>query len=216
MESLNLADIFVTFLALMGPQKVLLSFARLGRTLDVRSIRRVAWACSIAAACVGVVCALAAPWIATFFHISAASLGLAAGLTLFIYSVGLVLGLHFDAPAAPESVADSPDPSHPMLSGFRQMLLPFVVSPLAITADLLESLDAHGWAGRWVVAGAFVAVAGINLVCAWLSASLLRSTHDLVLEVLSRLLAILLAAVGVQLFLAGLAALGVMPGQGGH
>jgi multiple antibiotic resistance protein len=61
MESLNLADTFVAFLALMGPQKVLLSFARLGRTLDVRSIRRVASACSIAAACVGVACALSAP-----------------------------------------------------------------------------------------------------------------------------------------------------------
>jgi hypothetical protein len=45
MESLNLADVFVTFLALLGPQKVLLSFARLGRALDVQSMRRVAGAC---------------------------------------------------------------------------------------------------------------------------------------------------------------------------
>jgi len=34
MDSLNLADTFVTFLALIGPQKVLLSFGRLSRTLD--------------------------------------------------------------------------------------------------------------------------------------------------------------------------------------
>jgi multiple antibiotic resistance protein len=216
MESLNLADTFVTFLALLGPQKVLLSFARLGRALDVRSMRRVAWACSLAAACVGVLCALTAPWLASFFHISNASLGLAAGLTFFIYSVGLVLGLHFDALVVPESDMDGPDASHPILSGFREMLLPFVVSPLAVAADLLESLTAHGWAGRWAVAGAFVTVAGIDLVCAWLFAPLLRRTHELVLEVLSRLLGILLAAVGVQLFLQGLAALGVMPGKGGH
>lgn len=39
MESLNLADTFVLFLALLGPQKVLLSVARLTRTLDARSIR---------------------------------------------------------------------------------------------------------------------------------------------------------------------------------
>lgn len=43
MESLNLADTFVTFLALLGPQKVLLSFARIARTLDARSVRAVPW-----------------------------------------------------------------------------------------------------------------------------------------------------------------------------
>ena len=34
MDSLNLADTFITFFALFGPQKVLLSFARLSRTVD--------------------------------------------------------------------------------------------------------------------------------------------------------------------------------------
>ena len=58
MESLNLADTFVTFLALLGPQKVLLAFAHLARTMDVRRVRLVAWTCSLAAAGVGVVSAL--------------------------------------------------------------------------------------------------------------------------------------------------------------
>ena len=38
----------------------------------------------------------------------------------------------------------------------------------------------------------------------------------IVLDVLSRLLGVLLAAVGAELFLQGLAALGVLPGSGGH
>lgn len=214
MESLNLADTFVTFLALLGPQKVLLSFARLSGTLHVGAVRTVAWTCSLAAACVGVVCALAAPWLTSFFHISAGALGLAAGLTFFIYSIGLVLGLHFES--LNTAHADEADPKHPLHSGFREMLLPFVVSPLAVAADLLESLTAHGWSGRWTVAGAFAAVTAINLLCAWLFAPLLRNMHETVLEVLSRLLGILLAAVGTQLFLNGLAALGVLPGQGAH
>jgi multiple antibiotic resistance protein len=215
-ESLNLADTFVLFLALAGPQKVLLSFARLGHVLDVRSLRLVAWTCSLAAAVVGVVCALSAPWIATFFHITPAALGLAAGLTFFIYSVGLVLGVHFDPPAVLEAETGAPDAAHPLTSGFRGMLLPFVVSPLAIAADLLESLTAPGWAHRLVVAGAFVAVALVNLIFAWVLAPVLARAHVIVLDVLSRLLGVLLAAVGAQLFLQGLAALGVLPGSGGH
>jgi small neutral amino acid transporter SnatA (MarC family) len=216
MESQNLADIFVLFLALAGPQKVLLSFARLGHVLDVRSLRLVAWTCSLAAAGVGVVCALTAPWIASFFHITPASLGLAAGLTFFVYSLGLVLGVHFDSPAVLEAETGGPDAAHPLTSGFREMLLPFVVSPLAIAADLLESLTAPGWAHRLVVAGAFVAVALVNLVFAWVFAPALARAHVIVLDVLSRLLGVLLAAVGAQLFLQGLAALGVLPGSGAH
>jgi multiple antibiotic resistance protein len=212
MTSLNLADTFITFLALLGPQKVLLSFAQVARTLDVRSLRLVAIATALTAALVGTACALTAPWLATFFHISSAALALASGLVFFVYAVGLVLGIHFDrVEVTPpgEGDAGEVDPSHPLRSGFRAMLLPFVVSPLAVAADLEESLAAHDWGARWVVAGAFALVALFDAVCAVAIAPVLRRTDESILEVLSRLLGILLAAVGVQLFLSGLGMLGV-------
>jgi multiple antibiotic resistance protein len=216
MASLNLADTFITFLALAGPQKVLLSFAQIARTLDVRSLRLVAAATALTAAIVGTLCALTAPWLATFFHISQAALALAAGIVFFVYAVGLVLGIHFDHAEAPataipgdEGDADA-DPSHPLRRGFRAMLLPFVVSPLAIAADLEVSLSARDWGARWVVAGAFALVALVDALCAVVFAPVLRRTHESILEVLSRLLGILLAAVGVQLFLHGLETLGVL------
>jgi multiple antibiotic resistance protein len=215
-ESLDLADTFVLFLALLGPQKVLLSFAHLGQVMDVRSVRRVAWACSLAAACVGVACALTAPWIASFFHISKAALGMAAGLTFFIYSLGLVLGVHFDSATALDAETGRPDAAHPLRSGFRVMLLPFVVSPLAIAADMLESLTANDWAHRLEVAAAFILVTAVNLAFAWVLAPLLGRVHEVALDVLSRLLGVLLAAVGVQLFIQGLTALGVLHGSGSH
>lgn len=216
MASLNLADTFITFLALAGPQKVLLSFARISRSLDVRSLRLVAAATALTAAIVGTLCALTAPWLATFFHISSAALALASGIVFFVYALGLVLGVHFDhaeapAKAIPDGEGDEgdADPSHPLRSGFRAMLLPFVVSPLAIAADLEVSLSAGDWGARWVVAGAFALVALVDALCAVVFAPVLRRTHESILEVLSRLLGILLAAVGVQLFLHGLETLGV-------
>jgi multiple antibiotic resistance protein len=220
MESLNLTDTFATFLALIGPQKVLLSFGRLSRTLNDRSVREVAAAAAAATACVGVLCALTAPWIATFFHIGTAELNLAAGLLFVIYAVGLVLGIHFDAEHGPEAAnhaegdGDEAAAAHPLSSGFRAMLLPFVVSPVAIAADLEESISAGGWGGRWTVAGAFALVALLDLIFTWAFTPLLRRMHDSVLEVLSRLLGVLLAAVGVGVFLDGLIALGVLSGHG--
>jgi len=227
MDSLNLADTFITFFALFGPQKVLLSFARLSRTLDDHSVRAVAAATASTAAIIGAVCALTAPWVTTFFHIGSPELDLAAGLLFMIYAVAMVLGIHFDSelphkPAANAASAASgqnddiedADPAHPLSSGFRAMLLPFVVSPIAIAADLEESISAHGWGGRWTVAGAFALVALVDMICTWAFTPLLRRMHDTVLEVLSRLLGTLLVAVGVGVFLDGLVALGVaLPGH---
>jgi multiple antibiotic resistance protein len=219
MDSLNLADTFVTFFALFGPQKVLLSFGRLSRTLDDHSVRAVAAATASTAAIIGAVCALTAPWVTTFFHIGAPELDLAAGLLFMIYAVGMVLGIHFDGERLPKAGAgadaaedadEDADPSHPLSSGFRAMLLPFVVSPIAIAADLEESISAGGWGGRWTVAGAFALVALVDMLCTWALAPLLRRMHDSLLEVLSRLLGTLLVAVGVGVFLDGLVALGVV------
>ncbi len=222
MASLNLADTFVTFLALLGPQKVLLSFAQLARVLDARSLRLVAMATSVTAAIVGTLCAITAPWLATFFHIGPGALAVASGIVFFVYAVGLVLGVHFDPAEAPAKAipadegnddADEADRSHPIRSGFRAMLLPFVVSPLAVAADLEVSLSADDWGARWVIAGAFALVVVFDALCAVVFAPLLRRTHESILEVLSRLLGILLAAVGVQLFLKGLEVLGVFHGS---
>jgi multiple antibiotic resistance protein len=216
MDSLNLADTFVTFFALFGPQKVLLSFGRLSRTLDDHSMRTVAAATAVSAAIIGAVCALTAPWVTTFFHIGVPELDLAAGLLFVIYAVGMVLGIHFDGERPGKAAAhaagddEDADPTHPLSSGFRAMLLPFVVSPIAIAADLEESISAGGWGGRWTVAGAFALVAIVDMLCTWAFAPLLRRMHDSVLEVLSRLLGTLLVAVGVGVFLDGLVALGVV------
>jgi multiple antibiotic resistance protein len=221
MTSLNLADMLALFLSVIGPQKVLLSFARIAQALDAPSVRLVALVAAVASAGIGLVCALTAPWLATFFHISTAALELAAGAAFFVYALALVFGIHVDLadpahvppPGAGEraggSVAEA-DPDHPISSGVRTLLLPWVVSPLAVAAVLEESLLAHGWGDRWEVAAAFAVVAVIDGVSGILLGPLLSRTHDNVLEVFSRLLGILLAAVGTQLFLTGLATLGVI------
>jgi multiple antibiotic resistance protein len=201
-DRLDLADAFVTLFALLGPQKVLLSVARMAKTRDVRHVRLVMTYAAPAAACVGIACTLAAPWLATFFHLTAASVEIAAGLVFFVYAVCLVFGIHLgqEADANPDSTASD---------GFRDLLLPFIVSPLGVAAALEGSLTASDWGARGVAAGAYAAVVTVDLIAAVTFAPLARRLHVSSLEVLSRLLGILLSAVAVNLFLQGLTALGV-------
>jgi multiple antibiotic resistance protein len=93
---------------------------------------------------------------------------------------------------------------HPLISGFRELLLPYVVSPLAVTAVLVESMTKEGWGWRSSVVASFVAVAVIDAICMVATTGLLRRVHTTTLEMGSRLLGLLLAAVGVELFLTGL------------
>lgn len=228
-ESLNLADAFVTFVAVIGPQKVLLSVVRVSRGRSVRNVRAVALYAAAAAACVGAACALAAPWIAEFFHISTASVELSAGLVFFVYAVSLVFGMHLgeepdNGHGGPAGAGENPGEhvhtqadehvgehvgEDSVSSGLRDLLLPFIVSPLGIAAALETSLSAHDWKARAIVAAAYAAVAVVDLVAVLTFTPLMRRAHPTSLEFLSRLLGVLLTAVGVAVFLQGLSTLGV-------
>ncbi|MFB7664010.1 MarC family protein [Kitasatospora sp. NPDC056138] len=204
MSAFNLSSAFVTLLAVVGPPKVLLAFAHLARERSAAELRRLALVSTVLAAVVGVTMAYTADFLTTFFHISDQSLQLAGGLIFFIYALALVLGIHVGTSEAEEGRL-----ANPLADGVRELLLPYVASPLAITAVLVGALEKDTWSWHSTIAGAFLAVVAINCVCVLLLSEVLRLTHQTTLEVLSRLLGLLLAAVGVELFLNGLASLGV-------
>ncbi|MFF7589527.1 MarC family protein [Kitasatospora purpeofusca] len=201
----NLSSAFIAFFAVVGPPKVLLSFARLATTRTTGELRRLAAWSTVISAVVGAVMAFSADFVTTLFHISDQSLQLAGGLIFFVYAVALVFGVHlgWGTDEADEHLIS------PLVDGIRELLLPYLASPLAVTAVMVASLTKDDWGWRTTVAGAYIAVVLINYVCVALLAPLMRHSHRTSLEVLSRLLGLLLAAVGVELFLNGLAGLGL-------
>ncbi|MFE0174728.1 MarC family protein [Streptomyces sp. NPDC059002] len=202
MTALSYSAAFITFFSVVGPPKVLLAFAGLAQTHGMGELRRIAVISSAAAILVGLVTGIAAPWLLDLFHISTPALQLAGGVIFFIYAVGLVLGMHLGTEGPGD---DAPD----LVSGVRQLLMPFIVSPLAMTAVLIEAAARDSWSWRSTVVGAYVTVIVLDLLCVVLLAPILRRTHHATIELLGRLLGLLLAAVGVDLVLDGLAALGV-------
>ena len=211
MSVFNLSSAFVTFFAVVGPPKVLLAYAQLSRDRSLNAMRRLTVISSLLAALVGTVMAFSADAVTSFFHVSDEALQLAGGVIFSIYAIALVLGLHLGG----SGEDDTDRLSSPLAEGVRELLLPYVASPLAMTAVLVESLAKDTWGWRTTIASAYLAVVVINALCVLVLAPLLRRTHQTSLEVLSRLLGLLLAAVGVELFLNGLAGLGV-PVPGGY
>ncbi|MFE8939585.1 MarC family protein [Streptomyces sp. NPDC007872] len=202
MNAFTFSAAFITFFSVVGPPKVLLSFAGLAQVHPARQLRTIALISSAAAVLVGLLAGITAPWLLDLFHISTPALQLAGGLIFFLYAVGLVLGLHLGSDSAHQ---DAPD----LLSGVRELLMPYVVSPLAMTAVLIEAAARDTFSWRSTVVGAYVTVIALDLICVLLLTRVLLHTHHATIELLGRLLGLLLAAVGVDLVLDGLSDLGV-------
>ncbi|MFD9717102.1 MarC family protein [Streptomyces sp. NPDC059076] len=204
MNALSFSAALITFVSVVGPPKVLLSFAHLAQTHPTRELRTIAFLSCGAAILIGLATSFTAPWVLDLFHISTPALLLAGGIIFFLYAVGLVLGLPTGAGTPHEDGADT-------TGALRELLVPFVVSPLAMTALLIEAAARSGWTWRSTVAGAYVAVIVLDLVCILLLERVLRATHHATVELLGRLLGLLLAAVSIDLVLDALEALGVGP-----
>ncbi|MEU3606550.1 MarC family protein [Streptomyces sp. NPDC035033] len=192
---------FITFFSVVGPPKVLLAFAGLAQVHPLRQLRTIALVASGAAVFVGLVTGGTAPWLLDLFHISTPALQIAGGVIFFLYAVGLVLGMHLGSDGPHDDAPDIP-------SGVRELLMPYVVSPLAMTALLIEGAARYSVGWRSTVVGAYVAVIALDLICVLLLVPVLGRTHHATIELLGRLLGLLLAAVGVDLILDGLSDLG--------
>ncbi|MFF9868286.1 MarC family protein [Streptomyces sp. NPDC013953] len=201
-DALTYSSAFITFFSVVGPPKVLLAFGELAHLHGTAQLRSIAGIGSGAAVLLGLVAGLTAPWLLDLFHISTPALQLAGGIIFFLYAVGLVLGMHLGSDRPQQ---DAPD----LVSGVRQLLMPYIVSPLAMTAVLIEAAERDSWTWRSTVVGAYVTVLALDLVCVLVLANVLRRTHHTTIELLGRLLGLLLAAVGVDLVLDGLTDLGV-------
>ncbi|WP_225849188.1 MarC family protein [Streptomyces sp. HPF1205] len=202
MITLTYSAAFITFFSVIGPPKVLLAFAGLARLHSQRELYAIALVSSAGAVLVGVVAGFASPWLLKLFHLSTPALALAGGVIFFLYAVGLVLGVRI-GPGTEEEETPA------LSSGVRELLMPYVVSPLALTAVLIEATERDAWSWRSTVVGAYVTVIAVDLVCVFALGALLRRTHHTVIELLARLIGLLLAAVGVDLVLDGLFDLGV-------
>ncbi|WP_377271222.1 MarC family protein [Peterkaempfera sp. SMS 1(5)a] len=117
MNQLSLGGAFIAFLAVVGPPKVLLSFAALARSRTTAELHTLALVSAAAAAFIGLLADFAAPALYGLFHISTQALEIAGGAIFFIYAIGLVLGLH---------LGSEPGTTGPGLAeGVRELLLPF-------------------------------------------------------------------------------------------
>jgi small neutral amino acid transporter SnatA (MarC family) len=210
MEFLTI-DVFLILFIGMGPIKVLLLYVAATKDASKELQRKVAVKAVTTATTVGIVLLVAGVVFMKVLHFSRGALTIAGGIILLLLALSIVL-----SPAKKEDHGAAPDEETLMSMAAYPLGIPMLLNPIGIVALTVFSAEAQKLTQLAVLLGMLLVVAAIDLGVFLLSHRLDNwLTHDRIL-VMEKVLGILLAALAVQLILAGLADVGVITLAGTH
>jgi multiple antibiotic resistance protein len=208
LESLNWTFVIDTFLLLLigiGPKIALVPFLEATKEMPQAIQRRVLRKMLTTAATVALLLLILGGLLTRLLHFSPGALGVASGVILLIIAVTMVLGR-----------SDGNHDSHPVEGGDPMQVavfplaVPYLLNPAGIVVLVTTSAESASLAVFAVVLGILVLVLALDVVVfrwAVQVSSHLDASRMLVTE---KVFGFLLAALGVQLALSGLADLGVI------
>ena len=204
-------DVFLILFIGMGPVKVLLLYVAATKDASPELQRKVAVKAVMTAVAVGIVLLLAGVVFMKLLHFSQGALTIAGGIILLLLALNIVL-----SPAKKEDHDAAPDEATLMSMAVYPLGIPMLLNPIGIVALTVFSAEATKLVDLAVLLGMLLVVAAIDFGVFQLSHRLDNwLTHERIL-VMEKVLGILLAALAVQLILAGLADVGVVTLSGGH
>ncbi len=208
LESLNWTFAIDTFLLLLigiGPKIALVPFLETTKQMPQATQRRVLRKMLTTAATVALLLLILGGLLTRLLHFSPGALGVASGAILFVIAGAMVLG-RGDGDHDGHSAEDS----DPMQLAVFPLAVPYLLNPAGIVVLVTTSAEAASVGVFAVVLGILILVLALNVVVfrwAVQVSSHLDASRMLVTE---KVFGFLLAALGVQLALSGLADLGVI------
>ena len=208
LESLNWTFVIDTFLLLLigiGPKIALVPFLEATKQMPQATQRRVLRKMLTTAATVALLLLILGGLLTRLLHFSPGALGVASGIILLIIAGAMVLG-RSDGDHDGHSAEDS----DPMQLAVFPLAVPYLLNPAGIVVLVTTSAEAASVAVFAVVLGILILVLALDVVVfrwAVQVSSHLDASRMLVTE---KVFGFLLAALGVQLALDGLADLGVI------
>ena len=214
LESLDAAFVIDTFLLLLigiGPKIALVPFLTATAGMPEAIKRRVLRKMMTTAASAAVLLLVLGGVLTRLLHFSPGALGVASGIILLIIAGAMVLGRHDD-----NGGADSVGGRDPMQVAASPLAVPYLLNPAGIVVLVTLSAEARSLAVLAVAVGVLAVVLALDVVVfrwAVQVSSKLDASRMLVTE---KVFGFLLAALGIQLILEGLADVGAIHLTIGH
>jgi multiple antibiotic resistance protein len=206
---LSYGDVFILFFLTLGPLKAILPFARATRGTDPAFQRKMAWRSTAIATVIALVVALLAPLVLGNWHVSPSAISITAGIILFSQALRIIMQTPAIAPGSAEQQA-SPSPPSPAIAVFP-LAMPAILSAPGIAAiAVIISLNKHDLASQAIVIALLLGVMVLNLLTLLNTETFLKHGAAGVLLVIGWVLAVLQAALAVQIIIHALRVLEVL------
>ena len=202
---LGLGEVFTLLFVTLGPMKMLGPYAQLTQSLDPAALRKItlnSFAVGLLALVVG---GYAGKFLAASWHLSVPAIAIATGIIFFLVAIDIVLSPYSSTQATP-----APLPSDPMLAMFR-VTFPLLVTPYGIAAVIalfVASTDERRTEWIFVM---LIVVMVLNLLAMLNIRHIMHGPVRLALQILGSVLGVLQVAFAVQIVIAGLRNLHMIP-----
>ena len=204
---LTFTDIAILFFLTLGPLKAIVPFVRLTRGADPAFRRAMAWQSTAIATVIVFAVALLGSFVLVNWQVSPAAIGITGAIILFQQALGIIMQTPTGAPAEPEA---SRSPPSPTIAAFPLAIPALVSAPgiAAITAIII--LNKRDLAHDAVIGGLLLGVMALNLLTLWNIDAVLNRISPGLLYLVGWVMAVLQAALAVQLIIHSLRVLEVL------
>jgi len=206
---LSYGDIFILFFLTLGPLKAILPFARVTRGTEPVFRRTVARRAVMVATIIVLCVALLGPFVLTNWHVSPPAISITASVILFYQALRIIMQTPPSAPAA-TSRGTSPSPPSPEIAVFPVAIPAIVTAPGIAAIAVPIVLYKHDLAHEAIVIALLLGVMVLNLLALWNAETILKHGLAGVLPVVGWVLAVLQAALAVQIMMHSLRVLEVL------
>lgn len=195
MEFAVFGSVFVTLFVIMDPTGIVPIFLGMAGNRPVDEIRRLALQATLTSLGVIIAFAIFGDFILSYLSISLPALEGAGGLLLLVVALQLLLG----SGATPKSASDEVNIALVPLG------TPLLAGPGAIVATILFVRDSNTTAEVVAVAAGIIAIHAVIWLALRYSTAILRALRPAGVNVISRIMGLLLAAIAVQLIASSVA-----------
>ena len=206
---LSYGDIFILFFLTLGPLKAILPFARVTRGTEPAFQRTVAWRGTAIATVIAFVVAVLAPFVLTNWHVSPAAIIITGGIILFYQALHIVTQTPAISPA-PTGAEASPSSPSPAIAIFPIAMPAIVTAPGIAAIATIAVIGRHDLAREAVVIAILLGVMVLNLLTLLNNEAILKHGFAGILPVIGWVLAVLQAALAVQMVIYALRVLEVL------
>jgi len=206
---LSAGDIFVLFFLTLGPLKAILPFARATHGTEPAFQRTVAWRATAIATVIALVVALLAPLVLGNWHVAPPAIAITCGIILFSQALRIIMQPP-GAMAGSAGAQTSPSPPSPAIAVFPIAIPAILTAPGIAAIAAIIALNKHDLGHEAVVVVMLLLVMVLNLLTLWNNETILRHGLAGILPVVGWVLAVLQAALAVQIIIHALRVLEVL------